>query len=239
MKIQTFIVTLFAISLLSLVLLPSVQASEFDKKTIVTFSEPVEIPGMVLSPGTYVIKRPNGNPDIVQFLNADETQVYTTVFAVPTYRQQPTDKVEINLEERPGQSPEALKKWFYPGSTIGEEFVYPKTDRMLMARASESQTAPGWSQPSSDVTPRPAPSEPQAAISQEPVEQEPVEIAQSTQPPARQPASAAQPGEEPGASAQPGEELPQTASNLPLLGLLGMLAISLGAALRWLCRLMA
>ena len=35
---------------------PPTVADEYDKKTIVTFSQPTEVPGIVLQPGKYVIK---------------------------------------------------------------------------------------------------------------------------------------------------------------------------------------
>ena len=34
----------------------TIKAGEWDKKTIFTFSGPVEVPGAVLTPGTYVFK---------------------------------------------------------------------------------------------------------------------------------------------------------------------------------------
>ena len=37
-------------------MLPQAKADEWNQKTIFTFSGPVEIPGQVLSPGTYVFK---------------------------------------------------------------------------------------------------------------------------------------------------------------------------------------
>ncbi len=52
---------------------PGVQADEWNKKTVMTFSQPVEIPGQILPAGTYTIKLVNLDPDrhVVQFLDAD------------------------------------------------------------------------------------------------------------------------------------------------------------------------
>ena len=36
-----------------------------------------------------------------------------------------TDKLILQLEERPSGQPEALKALFYPGYNSGVEFVYP------------------------------------------------------------------------------------------------------------------
>jgi hypothetical protein len=35
---------------------------------------------------------------------------------------------------RPGDSPEALRAWFYPGNTVGQEFVYPRSRAKEIAR---------------------------------------------------------------------------------------------------------
>jgi LPXTG-motif cell wall-anchored protein len=36
----------------------------------------------------------------------------------------------------PAGSPEVMRAWFYPGNTIGEEFVYPKRRATQLAKAS-------------------------------------------------------------------------------------------------------
>ena len=57
-------VTIAAMALLgaSLMLKPAV-ADDWNKKTIFTFSGPVEIPGQVLTPGSYVFKLLNSDSD--------------------------------------------------------------------------------------------------------------------------------------------------------------------------------
>lgn len=106
---------------------PVAKADEWDKRTIVTFNQPVEIPGRVLAPGTYVMQLLDSpsNRDIVQIFNQDQTQLYATILAIPDYRLEPTGKTVITLEERSAGSPEALKTWFYPGDLSGAEFTYP------------------------------------------------------------------------------------------------------------------
>ena len=67
---------LVVIAALSFVFVPKVSASERDQKTIVTFSGPVEIPGKVLTPGTYTFKVLDlaGTRDVVQVLDKNEAQ---------------------------------------------------------------------------------------------------------------------------------------------------------------------
>ena len=92
------------------------RADVWNKKTVVTFPEPVEVPGAVLEPGRYVMKLVDSQSDrhIVQFLNADENQVYSTALAIPNSRFDPADKSILTFYEAPGGKPQALRAWFYP-----------------------------------------------------------------------------------------------------------------------------
>jgi hypothetical protein len=116
------------LGLLSTAFSQSTKADERDKKTVVSFSEPVEIPGSLLPPGTYVFKLANSDSDrhIVQIFSADERHVYATLLAIPDERLEPTGKTAITFEERAKDTPEAIKAWFYPGDNVGQRFVYHK-----------------------------------------------------------------------------------------------------------------
>src|SRR6185369_14398716 len=105
---------------------PTTNADPVYKRTEVTFKQPVEIPGMVLMPGTYVMKLldPYMDRNIVRFYNTQENHMYAMVFAVPDYRLTPTDHTVITFEERAHNSPQAIKEWFPAGDNWGEEFVY-------------------------------------------------------------------------------------------------------------------
>lgn len=122
---------LFVVALLA----TNVRADEENKKTVVTFNEPVQVPGTVLPAGTYVFKLADSQSDrnIVQIFNADETHLITTILAIPDYRTTPTDKTILTFEERPSGEAEALQSWFYPGDNYGQEFVYPKQKATQLA----------------------------------------------------------------------------------------------------------
>jgi len=107
---------------------PRAKADEWDKRTVVTLNAPVEVPGKVLAAGKYVFKLANNDSDrqVVQIFTEDETQVLATILAVPAYRFEPNSETVITLEERPGNSPEAIRKWFYPGDQYGVEFIYSR-----------------------------------------------------------------------------------------------------------------
>lgn len=123
-SIRIFAVLLAALFFTAFV--PNARAGMLDKRTTVTFSQPVEIPGLVLPAGTYVFERADNFQHVVRILNADETHVFATLLTVPEYLLDPVDKTVITLEERATCTPEAVQAWFYPGDSSGEEFLYMK-----------------------------------------------------------------------------------------------------------------
>ena len=194
------------VALVTFVAAPIATADAWDKETIVTFSSPVEVPGQVLPPGTYVFKRAHSewDRDIVQIFTKDQRNLLATIMAVPDYRLTPTEKTVISFEERPAGTPEALRSWFYPGDNYGVEFVYPKSTTQLAA--ANSQPANSSVPATETIAPPTLPSEQQADIVQE---QERQIVAQQTpvQPTLIQSVPAS---------------LPKTAGNflaLPLIGL--------------------
>src|ERR1035441_2420568 len=142
MKLFKAATTVCCMALTAVILAPSAKADDWNRKTTITFSGPVEIPGVhlvgfgVLPAGTYVFKILDSKPDrhIVQIFSQDERTVYATILAIPNYRLKATDKTVITFRERPAGEPEALRAWFYPGRNWGEEFVYPKAQAMTLAK---------------------------------------------------------------------------------------------------------
>jgi hypothetical protein len=116
------------------------RADEWNKKTVLTFNQPVEIPGHVLPAGTYTFKLADSMTDrhIVQIFNADGSEIIATVMTIPDFRLTPTDRTVITFGEVPTGSPEAIRAWFYPGNTLGQEFVYPKHRATQLAKASKA-----------------------------------------------------------------------------------------------------
>jgi hypothetical protein len=108
------------------ILAPKGRADVFDRKTIVTVKEPIQVPGKVLPAGTYVFKLlDSNNLTLVAIFNADQSHLITSVQGISALRTETPDKTILQLEERPSGQPEALKAWFYPGANDGVEFVYP------------------------------------------------------------------------------------------------------------------
>lgn len=133
------IVIALGISVLAFTSAATVGAQSSSNKTVLTFSQPVEIPGRVLPAGTYTFKLADSMTDrhIVQIFNADASQIIATLMAIPNVRLTPTDKTVISFNETPAGTPEAIRAWFYPGNTVGQEFVYPKPRAAQLARAAK------------------------------------------------------------------------------------------------------
>ena len=107
------LVVLTILCLLAALVVPKARADEWDKKTTLTFNEPVQVPGATLPAGTYVFKLADSQSDrtIVQIFNADETKLITTILAIPDYRMKTPSKTIISFNERPSGQPEALRAW--------------------------------------------------------------------------------------------------------------------------------
>jgi hypothetical protein len=121
-------------------LVPGARASQWDKKTIVTFTEAIEIPGQVLEPGTYVFKLfdSSSNRNIVQVWNEDEDHLLATILAIADEQPQANDKSVFYLDPTSGGPGLALRAWFYAGEKSGQQFVYPSYPTNDVARSTGS-----------------------------------------------------------------------------------------------------
>lgn len=123
-------------TVLSVMFVVATKADTWDRKTVVTFTDAVEIPGQVLPAGTYVFKLANSISDrhIVQIWNEDENRILATIQAIPSYRFDTPDRTIFEFDERLGASAMALHTWFYPGDNTGQEFVYRYDRRSDLTR---------------------------------------------------------------------------------------------------------
>jgi len=264
MKSVKSVFALLAITLFSVTLLPSARADTWNKKTVVTFSQAVEIPGKILPAGTYTFQLLDSPSDrhIVQVFNADGSQIITTILAINDYRLQPTGETIMKFNERPGDSPEALRAWFYPGDNFGQEFVYPKARAIQLAQTAKF-AVPAVSDDTMDdnaiktvpivaVTPEQkevevttviqttpvvvaeTPVQTTPVVAETPVQKE-VEVTKVSETP-KPVAAVATPAPVTVARAAETEELPRTASSMPLIALLGGLSISLALGLKLLLK---
>jgi LPXTG-motif cell wall-anchored protein len=114
------------------------QGTVADRKTIVTFSGPVSIPGATLPAGTYVFRIADSpaNRNIVQIFDREDAKILATLFAVPAERAQPEGDPVVSFKETPSDRPPAVRYWYYAGEKGGNEFIYPRAQAMMIARAS-------------------------------------------------------------------------------------------------------
>lgn len=203
---------------------PVAKADEWDKQTILTFNEPVEVPGKILPAGTYVFRLADSQSDrnVVQIFTEDQKQVLATIMAIPAYRMEPTDKTVVMFDERPAGSPEALHKWFYPGDNYGFEFVYRKSEIQLAAKSEQPEPTaqaptqlgppPAAEQQATAEQPKTETDTPET-VSEELVEEEIVIAEVAT-------------AEAPEPTVQ--DTLPQTAGNFAMFPILGIMLLSGG-----------
>lgn len=215
MRSLKVLAVVMAFVLVGLGISPVAKAATYDAKVMVTFSQPVEIPGgMILAAGKYAftVADHNAYRHVIRIFNEDKTKLFATVLAIPNYRLTPTDTVVITFAERPVTSPQAVKAWFYPGEKFGHEFVYPKARAVELAK----------------VTNEPIP-----AITSE-ATAEPAESPREVERLERAPIAAEQPsGEEVQiAEAFPSQSLPTTGSMVPLIGLIGVLSLGMAFGIR-------
>jgi hypothetical protein len=226
------VLTIASVGLLTgVALVPAARADEWNKKTILTVNESIQVPNKVLPPGTYVMKLLDSPSDrhIVQIFDKNEQHLQTTVLAIPNYRLEPTGKTQFEFWETPPGQPKALRAWFYPGDNFGQEFAYPKSEAVQIASATHQQVPTTYAQNESELTTARV-----GTVNEQGTEQE---MAQNTPPatpapatPAATPTPTPTPAPEPPAATpapMPQQTLPHTASTYPLVGLLGL--FSLGA----------
>lgn len=224
----------------------NVAAQDFNtqERTFLTFSAPVELPGVTLQPGTYVFRladTPSRN--VVQVLANDEKDIIGQWLFVQAQRPDVTGETVITFKEtREGAMP-AVQYWYYPGEKIGKEFIYPKEQAMRIAQRtgadvrSDDGVVNGSGMPAATA---------QVAVADTTVVEQPAAAAPMPMPtPMPAPAettvatgSYADNSQAVGTSGVQQEsttarnELPATASPLALAGLLGLLSLAGAAGIR-------
>jgi hypothetical protein len=219
-----------------LVASPAGQVEAWDKKTLVTFDQPIEIPGQILPAGTYLFQVVDllGTRNVVRITNDVGTRVYATLLAVTDFRLEASEETTLIFYEARPNTPEPLRAWFYPGYQYGFEFVYPRKQAAQIAQVSEERviaeqtpaTAPDevivppavaelFTEPIVAISPAGEES-PAGLVNPSRLERKLWEIAAL---------AASQPSEAP-------RELPRTGSPFPLLAFIGFIAMAAVYGLR-------
>jgi LPXTG-motif cell wall-anchored protein len=240
-----------SVALLACVMETPSTAQTLDKRTLFTFSGPVSMPGVTLPAGKYLFRlaNPDTGRSVVQVLNADGTTPYGMFFAMRAERFEPASTPEVRFMETAAGMPAAIKTWWYPGERSGYEFVYPKEQARRLAQGAtqpvlttQTQTTTTEQTNTADLT-RISSAGQEANVSadatanastpggtsqQGEVAASSISIANATIP-ARIEASPVASTAQPAQSAR--VSLPQTASMMPIVPVVGCLALFAGIGL--------
>ena len=234
-------------------------------RTFMTFSGPAEMPGVTLQAGTYVFKLADtASRNVVQVWDREEKNIIGQWLFVPAERPEASqDTVVMFRETAAGRTP-SVQYWYYPGERIGKEFVYPKDQAVKIAQrtqqtvlSTEGEISPNSTVNSVDAAGKVTEYKSARAESSGSAAQAAVTTpSPTTAPPAGAPAQAAAPPA-PSAPTAPAAQnstgrvdesvspprqiaradtLPETASPLALIGLIGLLSLAGGATMRFVRR---
>jgi hypothetical protein len=183
----------------------------YDKLAYLTFSAPVQVPGVTLNAGTYRfhLTNPDTSRNVLQVLSNDGSIVYAMFHTIPDGRTAVTADPVVTFRETPVGVAPPVRSLFYGGEYRGYEFVYPKGGPNMIPEV--------FPQPEITYTETPAPPVVEPVIEPEFDLFEPVTEAVAEQ---------VQPLAEPTPA-----ELPRTASPLPLLAIGGLSSLLVGLGL--------
>jgi LPXTG-motif cell wall-anchored protein len=236
----------------------AVRADDWNKRTVMTFSDTVQVPGATLPAGTYVFRLRDSQSDryTVQILNERENHMYATVLAIPDYHDTAPEKTLVSFYEAPAGQPMPLKAWFSPGEKYGRQFVYKKSEAALIAAAAK-ETVPSEetygtvassetqaTQPAVAEQPVPEPTAPEQTASA-PVTQTDTTVTEPQPAPVThteevttdstvttQPVPEPSPEQTADQTTDQDTTLPSTGSEWPLAGLIGLSSLAGAFALR-------
>jgi len=264
----------------------SAQDSNINQRTFLTFSGPVQMPGVTLPAGKYVFRLADTSlHNVMQVFDGDEKKIIGQWFFIPKNRtteeaSAANGKPVVMFREMPEGMTPAIQYYFYPTDLTGKEFIYPKDQALKIAAATHQavlatdsdatgggnahvfRVEPNGTESQYDANATAsaentnATSEPQASSSTASLNsQADVNNSPASGPPAYSTAAnnqgaAATSGTSSGNNRPTGTsgaydqnqnasprqrtsaELPRTASPLPLLGLIGLIALAAGFGLR-------
>lgn len=121
---------------------PAVMAGQmWTDRTILTFSEPVMVPGKTLPAGRYVFELEDGDSSqhTVEIRDPnDSDRVVALAHAVPMKRTDTDGDVVLKFDPAAGMAPIAIKGWFAPGSKYGHQFIYPDDEARMIANRTKT-----------------------------------------------------------------------------------------------------
>jgi hypothetical protein len=115
----------------------AVQAQTEDKRTYFTFSAPIALPGSTLPAGRYLFRIVDTTTSrkVIQVLSDDQKKPYAMMNTIPDQRRDPVKDATVAFYESARGTPAAVKSWWYPGESIGYQFIYPRAQAKQIAKA--------------------------------------------------------------------------------------------------------
>ena len=208
-----------------------------NQDTFFTFSQAVELPKTTLPAGTYFFQLMDSpsNRHIVKVMSQDRKQIFATLMAIPYYStDRPSDDPQVRFLEVPAANgvaaSNAIKIWFYPGTSTGHEFIWPRDKALALARATNQSvlTTKTESDDSGLTRVDASGTDSEANLTAEVSPENSTPAAEPVREPVGaitgqpEPAPAPMPEPSPAPAPEPRTDLPHTAGFLPLLGLMGL-----------------
>jgi hypothetical protein len=124
------------LAVLTLGITGTAQAQPADYRTYFTFSAPVTLPGVTLPAGRYLFRLadPNGSRKVISVLSDDGKKPLAMLHTIPNQLPKPPQDPEIRFMETAANVPPAIKTWWYPGKSIGYEFIYPRQQALQLVK---------------------------------------------------------------------------------------------------------
>jgi LPXTG-motif cell wall-anchored protein len=226
-------------------LVPAIASAQpANKRTLFTFTGPVDMPGVALPAGQYEFRLadPDTNRSVVQVRSRDGKKSYGLFLTHSAERTNPARDGEVRFMEAGAGVPPALRTWWYPGETVGYEFVYPKQQARRLAQRTRQYvlttkndtTAVAERDTSEDNLVRISPNGSESPVNEgQQAEGSPAGRAQTGQRADDDAAAAQAPRSATpapvGTVARARTQLPQTASDTPLVAMIGMLLLMAAA----------
>jgi len=125
MTLYRHVLAIVAAATVGIVVPRMAEADEWNKQTVLTFSQDVEIPGTVLPAGRYIFQLADSlsNRQVVQVFD-QKGRILATVPTIAAVRPTPASATRITFEAPAAGAPFPIKTWFYPGDLIGVQFIY-------------------------------------------------------------------------------------------------------------------
>lgn len=211
-----------------LVAAPPMNAQSTNRNEISTFTttESIEVAGVIVPPGTYVIRvvdQASGetyNRNVIQITSEDLKQVFVTAAANP--RPAKTDpESQLPLFEyytAANGQPRALRTWYPAGTKTGRDIIYPRKRALELASISRETipSVPDETKETELKTVALTPITPERIVEPSPAEPKPAAVVAEAAP-----------------------RMPRTASHVPLYAGLGLLSLGGALALGQFARRMA